>query len=177
MYSISDLERISGIKAHTIRIWEKRYELLKPQRTSGNHRLYTDQDLIKLLNVEQLVAEGYKISNVAEWQREKIKKKVRQVFFTEVGEISDVNYYNSEWLMSALAYDEHKFNEIYQQLRSKMTFIALWEDFLVPALQHMGQLWRVEDIAPAEEHFFSQLLRRKILTEFDRLSVPCLLYT
>jgi len=172
MYSIADLERISGIKAHTIRIWEKRYELLNPERTEGNHRIYSDDDLIKLLNVEQLISHGYKISKIAEWGKDKLKHMVREIFSEEQNKLSDVAYYNNEWLQSALDYDERKFSRIYKQLRSRMSFIVLWEKYIVPALQHMGQLWMTEDIAPAEEHFFSQLIRRNILVEYDRLPLP-----
>ncbi len=172
MYSISDLERISGVKAHTIRIWEKRYSLLNPERTEGNHRLYSDRDLMKLLNVEQLISSGYKISKIAEWRWEKIKSEVRELFLQEERDLPDVAFYNNQWLQSALNYDEDKFIELYKQLRSQMSFIRVWESYLVPAFEHMGQLWLTEVIAPAEEHFFSQLVRRKILVESDKLPLP-----
>lgn len=172
MYSISDLERISGIKAHTIRIWEKRYNFLTPERTEGNHRLYSDNDLIRLLNVQQLIARGLKISNVATWEKKKILDKVRDFTSEEKDESSEVEYYCSEWLASSLNYDEELFCAVYDELRSQMTFIDLWKRYMIPALYNMGQLWLTEDIVPAEEHFFSQLVRRKILSEMDGLPLP-----
>ncbi|MBY5960202.1 MerR family transcriptional regulator [Membranicola marinus] len=172
MYSISDLERISGVKAHTIRMWEKRYALLHPKRTKGNHRLYSDHDLMKLLNVEQLVSKGYKISKIAGWDWSQIKSKVKGLLVVKQEPLREVAYYNNQWLQSALNYDEEKFNAIYAQLRSRMSFIALWSDYLVPAFEHMGQLWMTEVIAPVEEHFFSQLVRRKILVETEELPLP-----
>jgi hypothetical protein len=94
------------------------------------------------------------------------------MFSSGQNQLQDVAYYNNEWLQSALDYDEKKFSHIYEQLCFQMPFIHVWEQYLVPAFQHMGQLWMTEDIAPAEEHFFSQLVRRKILVEFDKLPLP-----
>lgn len=172
MYSISDLERISGIKAHTIRVWEKRYSLLSPHRTDGNHRLYSDDDVIKLLSVERMIRAGNKISIVARWDKNKMEGELRDLISEEKYDGSDVSDYNNEWLKSAIQYDEKRFCQIYKELRSRMGFIKLWKHYLVPALQHMGNLWLLEDIVPAEEHFFSQLVRRKILAETDQLKVP-----
>ena len=75
-YSIKDLEKLSGIKAHTLRIWEQRYGILKPERTNTNIRLYSNQELKHILNIAILNNKGYKISKIAELSNEQIAHEV-----------------------------------------------------------------------------------------------------
>ena len=80
MYSIKDLENISGIKAHTIRIWEKRYNILEPMRTETNIRLYDSSNLQKLLNITLLLNHGYKISKISQYPSENIPSIVNKIY-------------------------------------------------------------------------------------------------
>ena len=164
-YSIKDLERITGIKAHTIRIWEKRYCLVEPERTDTNIRLYNDQNLKKLLNVSILVNNGYKISRVAELSNEEISEKI-----LEVSRLSH-NYVNQieGLILSMIELDEVKFENILNNTIMKLGFEKTVFEVLHPLFQRVGVLWQVGSINPAQEHFLSNLIRRKMLVAIDGL--------
>ncbi|MBN1987704.1 MAG: MerR family transcriptional regulator [Prolixibacteraceae bacterium] len=164
-YSIKDLEVLSGIKAHTIRIWEKRYNLLEPERTDTNIRFYSDEDLRKILNVSLLVRKGFKISKVAGWSDEEVKQTVLRVAETKTGE-SD---YIDQLIIHMLNFDNRGFvkltNEIIQTLGFEEAVVKVFFDLFM----RIGTYWQVGTIFPAQEHFVSQIIRQKLIVEIDRL--------
>lgn len=165
-YSIKDLERLTGIKAHTLRIWEKRYNIVQPQRSESNIRSYTDEDLKKLLNVSILVKNGYKISKVAELCSADINEKI-----IEIARLS--NNHNSEiegLIISMIELDEEKFERILNSSVIKMGFERTVYDIIYPLFEKIGVLWQTGSITPAQEHFISNLIRRKLFVAIDGLS-------
>ena len=166
MYSIKDLELLSGIKAHTIRMWEKRYELLEPDRTQTNIRKYDERQLIKLLNVSTLVQNNWKISKVSQLNEAQLKHEVERLIFTsKISHDSQVN----EMMRATLEYDELSFVEIldFAQIHNGLQSMIL--DLIFPFLQRVGLFWRLEELSPAHEHFASSLLRQRLLSVIDSL--------
>lgn len=167
-YQISDLERLSGVKAHTIRIWEKRYGIIAPHRTSTNIRFYDDEQLRKLLNVAGLVSSGYKISNVAAMTPEELRITVREV--QEEGSPSDsYEIYVNQFVTAMLAFDEIAFNKIFTELRGRFSIEEIVENVFYPFLHKTGLLWSLDDARPVQEHFASSLIRRKLYRLIDEL--------
>ncbi len=168
IYSIKDLEQLSGIKAHTIRIWEKRYELISPSRTDTNIRYYTDDDLHFLLNVGLLNRNGIKISKIAKMRTEEISEKV--------AEISEVNPEHSTQLdaltISMIEMDEYKFDRIISTHISQMGLENTMIDVINPFLSKLTVLWITGSIKPAQVHFITSLIRQKIIVALDKLPVP-----
>ena len=164
-YSIKDLEHVSGIKAHTIRIWEQRYGLLNPDRTDTNIRFYSDNDLKLILNVAILKDNGFKISKIAHMPHEQINH--------EVAELSDhfsENEYMSELTVAMLDMDEARFERIMTQSTDQRGFEQTMIDIVYPFLHRIGILWITGSIVPAQEHFISNLIRRKIVAATDQYS-------
>ncbi|MBN2774559.1 MAG: MerR family transcriptional regulator [Prolixibacteraceae bacterium] len=167
MYSIKDLETLSGIKAHTIRIWEKRYNLLEPQRTGTNIRKYCDDDLRKILNVAMLVKHGFRISKVSEWCNERIAE--------EILSLDDSSKKQSDFierlLVSTVNFDEDQINATLENAIGEVGLEKAITKIVFPFFEQVGLYWQVGSLFPAQEHYFSNLLRQKIIAETDRLSV------
>jgi DNA-binding transcriptional MerR regulator len=167
MYSIADLERMSGIKAHTIRIWEKRFKLFEPIRTETNRRIYSDTDLKRILNVKLLLEEGHKISHISVLSdEERAKMLFKEEQPNENGVISHQVMVN-RIIEAAINYDETLFDKIFSHGLIHMGFVGLWSEVLLPALNRIGKLWISDNLAPAEEHFISNLITQKLNTAID----------
>jgi len=164
-FTIKDLENISGIKAHTIRIWEKRYNLLEPKRTDTNIRYYTHEDLRKLLNVVLLSKNNYKISKIAKMSEEEILIQSREVSFAIAINDDAINAFK----LSMFQFDKVLFNATYHKLLSKMNFKEIFKDVFIPFLQHIGLLWQTDTVFPAHEHFISNLIAQKIHVSTENL--------
>lgn len=166
-YSIKDLEVLSGIKAHTIRIWEKRYNLLEPDRTDTNIRYYSDDDLRKMLNVSLLVKNGFKISKVSDWDESKIKENVLEVTRQQTNE-SD---YIERLLLHMVNFDNVSFgrltDEIVSELGLEEAISKVFFDFFV----RLGTYWQVGSVFPAQEHYVTNLFRQKLIAEIDKLGL------
>ncbi|QCR22918.1 MerR family transcriptional regulator [Pontibacter sp. SGAir0037] len=162
-YSIKELEHLSGIKAHTIRIWEQRYSILSPKRTDTNIRYYDDQDLKTILNVSFLNAKGIKISKIAQMESKQISQKVQELS-EDSGQFSG----HINLLISAMVdMDEEVFDKTIStatlQLGLRDTFLHV----IYPFLNKIGVLWQTGNISPAHEHFVSNLVRQKIIVAID----------
>lgn len=157
-FTIKDLENISGIKAHTIRIWEKRYNLLEPQRTETNIRYYSNQNLQKLLNVVLLSKNNFKISKIAKMSDEDIILQSREVAFATGIKDDAINALK----LSMLQFNKTLFNETYNKLIEVKTFKEVFKEVLIPFLNHIGLLWQTDTLLPAHEHFISNLIAQKI---------------
>jgi len=163
VYSIKDLEQLSGIKAHTIRIWEKRYELIQPNRTQTNIRYYNDDDLRFLLNVGLLNRNGIKISKIAKMTEDEISRKV--------ADISEVNSEHATQLdaltISMIEMDEYKFNRIVSTNIKQIGLEKTMVDVINPFLSKLTLLWLTGSINPAQVHFITCLIRQKIIVAID----------
>ena len=164
-FTIKDLENISGIKAHTIRIWEKRYNLLEPKRTETNIRYYTSEDLMKLLNIVLLNNNNFKISKIAEMSEEDITLKSRELAFDTATNDEAINAFK----LSMFQFDKILFNNSYHTLMHKKTFREIFKDVFIPFLEHIGLLWHTETLLPAHEHFISNLIAQKIQINTEKL--------
>lgn len=165
IFTIKDLENISGIKAHTIRIWEKRYNLLSPERTDTNIRYYSSKNLHKLLNVVLLNKNNFKISKIALMSRETINLKARELAFNIAVNDDAVNSLK----LAMFQFDKVLFNNTYNVLLHKKTFREIFKDIFIPFLNHIGLLWQTETLLPAHEHFISNLISQKIQINIEKL--------
>jgi len=166
-YIIKDLERLSGIKAHTIRIWEKRYGLLSPIRDSANIRYYSDEDVKKILNISYLYEKGEKISQIAKLTNDQINNRVKDLKL----QFSDINSIENSLLKAMLDFNE----VLFEKHLSKAIIRFGWEDtfldILVPLLDKIGIMWQTNAISPLHEHFVSNLIRQKLFVAINSLSV------
>lgn len=164
-YKIKDLETLTGIKAHTLRMWEKRYGLLSPDRTETKIRTYSDEDLVKLLNVAILYDSGIKISKIAECSESEIMKQV-SLLYDEDHSLSAVV---SLLVQSMIEIDAETFERVLDKSIQKEGLEAVYSNYLMSFLERIGVLWMVGTITPVQEHFVSNIIRQKIITETDRL--------
>ncbi|HEX8016364.1 MAG TPA: MerR family transcriptional regulator [Flavobacterium sp.] len=167
VFSIKDLENLSGIKAHTIRIWEKRYNVLEPMRTDTNIRLYNLASLQKLLNITLLHEYGYKISKIATFPEEKIPQLVREIISMK----NSQNYAINSFKMSMMNFDQEIFFNTFDWLISEKSFQEVFKEHFLPLLKELGLLWQSQTISPANEHFMSHLIKQKILIYTEGLQI------
>ncbi|SDX25523.1 B12 binding domain-containing protein [Lutibacter oricola] len=166
-FTIKDLENFSGIKAHTIRIWEKRYNLLKPNRTDSNIRYYDISNLQKLLNVSLLNNNGLKISKIADLSDSSIAVKVREL----VSKSGIDSQASNSLKLAMLNFDENMFNATYNNLVVNSSFRDIFKNVFLPFLNEIGMLWQVNSITPAHEHFITNLIKQKIHINIERLQL------
>ncbi|MGO4773675.1 MerR family transcriptional regulator [Flavobacterium sp. W22_SRS_FK3] len=167
VFSIKDLENLSGIKAHTIRIWEKRYNVLEPMRTDTNIRLYNLTSLQKLLNITLLHEYGYKISKIATFPEEKIPQLVREIISMK----NSQNYAINSFKMSMMNFDQEIFFNTFDWLISEKSFQEVFKEHFLPLLKELGLLWQSQTISPANEHFMTHLIKQKILIHTEGLQI------
>ncbi len=167
LYSIKDLEYFSGIKAHTIRIWEKRYGLLAPERTDTNIRSYSDDDVRRILNVAMLVKNGYKISNVASYDEDKLQSEVLRI---------NRNFNDPEKNIDQLLFQTVNLNTIgFELLLDKIIaesgFSKTIQNVVFPFFERIGILWQAGSIFTAHEHFVSNLIRNRLIRETGKFDI------
>lgn len=167
VFSIKDLENLSGIKAHTIRIWEKRYNILVPMRTDTNIRLYDLASLQKLLNITLLHNYGYKISKIASYPEDEIPLLVREI----ISEKSVKNHAISAFKIAMVNFDQEHFFTTYNQLLSEKSFREVFHQVFIPLMNELGLLWQSNTISPAQEHFVSYLIKQKLLVNTEKLQI------
>ncbi|MBD8488691.1 MerR family transcriptional regulator [Echinicola sp. CAU 1574] len=163
-YSIKDLEHLSGIKAHTIRIWEQRYNLVEPKRTDTNIRYYDDADLKLILNVSLLNNNGFKISKIAKMSAEEMRDKI--IALTEGAMAYEDQIYALTVCMIEI--DEEGFDRILSINTRSIGFDETMLSVIYPFLSKIGVLWQIGAISPAQEHFISNLIRQKLIVAIDR---------
>ena len=157
-FSIKNLENISGIKAHTIRIWEKRYNLLQPERTDTNIRRYSLDSLRKLLNITLLYNHGIKISKIANLPEKEIPFLVREIALKSSSEQASINAFK----LSMVNFDITMFDATYDELMNKNDFSFIYLNIFVPLMSGLGILWQTGAISPSHEHFITNLIKQKI---------------
>ena len=157
-FSIKNLENISGIKAHTIRIWEKRYNLLSPERTDTNIRRYSLDSLRKLLNITLLYNHGFKISKIANLEEGEIPFLVRDIALKSNSEQVSINAFK----LSMVNFDTVMFDATFDELMNNKDFDFIFMKIFVPLMSELGILWQTGAISPSHEHFVTNLIKQKI---------------
>ena len=165
VYSIGDLEKLSGVKAHTIRIWEQRYGIIEPGRTATNIRFYEDDDLKRLLNIALLNKNGIRISKIAKMSQEEIAERVAA--------ISEIDFEFGTQLdaltLSMIEMDELKFDRIISTNIAQLGFENTMMEVIHPFLDKLSVLWLTGSINPVQESFISNLIRQKTIVAIDKL--------
>ncbi len=169
-YTISDLSYYTGIKPHTIRAWEKRYNLLAPSRSCTNIRGYDGCQLRKLLNINSLISAGWKISRISQLKPGEIDTEVRMIMDHGAGG-HKADFLINGLMVHMLNFDEKKFSEVFNQATEHYGLKNTILQIVYPFLKRVGLLWQIEDISPSQEHFASAIIRRKILAEIDKMPV------
>lgn len=164
-FSMKDLEQLTGIKAHTLRVWEQRYSIIEPKRTQTNIRYFDEEDLKHILNIAMLNNNGMKISKIAELSKQEINERVLKV--TEVVD-EDSDLLNA-LTITMLDLDEERFEKILSNVIIKLGFTHTVTDVVYPFMFRIGILWQTGTIVPAQEHFISNLIRHKLISASDNL--------
>ena len=167
-YSIKDIEKLSGIKAHTIRIWEKRHNVIEPKRTLSNIRYYDDYDLKRVLNISILNNNGLKISTIAQMSDEELHEKVVQLSRDNNATESNVD----RMIVCMIELDEQTLEKLFSEFIMRFGFEDTVIKIVYPFLKKIGVLWQTGNISPAHEHFISNIVRQKIIVAIDALPAP-----
>lgn len=162
-YTIKDIERISGIKAHTLRIWEKRYDILSPKRTETNIRYYSGEDLKKVLNIAILQEHGLRISKIVAMTPEEVRKRVLEISDGESGQKTQIE----NLIIAMLDLDEYRFEKIFANCVLRFGFKETLLQVAYPFFIKVGLLWQVGSVNPGQEHFISNLIRQKLIVAID----------
>jgi DNA-binding transcriptional MerR regulator len=166
---VAQVEALTGIKAHTLRIWERRYGFLKPLRTPTNIRYYTDEQLKKLINFGILVRNGYRISKLEKMGNDEILEAVTGILADPESEDRDEI---KGLTLAMLEMNEEEFDNIFERQVIRKGFLRTITEMIYPFLQYVGVLWNSNKAMIAQEHFVSNLIRQKIVTATERLSIP-----
>lgn len=168
-FSIRQVEQLTGIKAHTLRIWEKRYRLIIPGRSEGKQRTYSNDDLKTILRVVYLYNSGYKISKIAELDEHDLNRKIEALS----GQPVDIESVMPKLMEACIALDAEKMDEIFDDLVAKYDFESVVLRVFYPFLEQVGNAWMTSKIRPNNEHFVSHLISKRIISaigQFKRKS-------
>lgn len=165
-FSISQLQQFSGIKAHTIRIWEQRYNALSPNRSEGNTRYYDNDQLRRLLNIVSLMDSDYKVSELCLMPDEKLFSLIKSRLTSKSGESSS-DYFVSQLLAAGVSYDASGFEKIFSVCLDKYGIKDTYTKVIYPLLDRIGMMWSSDTIPPAQEHFISNIIRQKLFSAID----------
>lgn len=168
-YSIADLENLTGIKAHTIRIWEKRYNVIEPSRTPTNIRYYSNDDMRKLINIAALMNAGMKISKISKLSPDELNEAVNNKLNEGIEDDVVAESYVSQLINAGLDFNEPSFDKLFSSSIMKYGIIDAYMKILIPVLHRIGLLWSTEKLNPAQEHFISNLVKQKLYSAIDAL--------
>jgi MerR family transcriptional regulator, light-induced transcriptional regulator len=168
IYSIKDLEHLSGIKAHTLRIWEQRYNFIMPKRTETNIRYYDDHDLKLILNVSLLKDNGHKISKIASMSLEAIQEEVLKLTQQNLRHPDKIHALT----LAMIDLDEDKFEKLMANNILQLGFENTMTHIIYPFMTKVGVLWQAGTINPAHEHFITNLVRQKLIVAIDGQYIP-----
>ncbi len=166
-FTIKDIENLCGIKAHTLRIWEQRYKFFIPKRRESQHRVYDCEDLKSLLRISYLYHSGYKISKIARLNAVQIKEEVAAM------QVQPCNYeiYVHQLIEASIQFDVTGFEKIINMIVSKIGLEKTISTVFYPFLQRIGLLWMTGHVVPAQEHFSSYIIQKKIIAGIDHLEL------
>jgi MerR family transcriptional regulator, light-induced transcriptional regulator len=165
-FTIKDLENLSGIKAHTIRIWEQRYSFLKPERTGTNIRYYSNTELKTVLNIALLNKYGYKISHIDKMTEGEIKEKLLSLNQLQAQQERIVN----DLIQHMVDMDIDKFEAVLDNYIMARGIERSITQIIFPFLEKIGILWLTSHINPAQEHLVSNLIRQKLIVGIEGVS-------
>ena len=165
-FTIKDLENLTGIKIPTLRIWEKRYEILKPERTETGIRKYSIEEVADLLNIVFLNKNGWKISKIAKLSEKEIQYTVKTIDSKNQAYPIEIE----EFIISMLAFDQARFNKVYKSLLDTHDFESLYESYFFPLLLKIGVLWQTNTIDIIHEHFISAQIIQKLIYQIEQIS-------
>ncbi|MFD0975165.1 MerR family transcriptional regulator [Salinimicrobium gaetbulicola] len=168
-FSISQLSQFSGVKPHTIRIWEQRYNALQPQRSEGNTRFYDSSQLRRLLNIVSLTKTGMKVSKLCKMSDEELYG-LQKEYINEALEESDFEYFVSQMISAGMNYDENNFEKIFSHCFIRFGLFKTYREIIYPMVNRVGLLWTTNTIPPSQEHYITNLLRQKLFTSIDSLT-------
>jgi MerR family transcriptional regulator, light-induced transcriptional regulator len=172
-FTIKDLENLSGIKAHTIRIWEQRYSFLKPQRTATNIRYYSNQELKTLLNISLLNKYGFKVSHINKMNHEELREKTLTLSNSQAQQERMVN----ELIQHMIDLDMESIEQVLNNFISSRGIEKAITYIIFPFLERIGVLWLTDHINPAQEHLITNIIRQKIIVGIENASAPYKLKT
>lgn len=165
-YTISDLEQLSGIHSHTIRIWEQRYNALQPMRSQGNTRLYDDIQLKRLLNIVSLNQAGLKISKICNLSNLEVEELLsKQYSYQSNDELAE--FYLTRLIKYGLDFNDTAFSNLIGDCMEILGVSNTYRRVIYPLLVRLGLMWRKDEICPAHEHFISNLIRQKLFTAIN----------
>lgn len=166
-FTIKDLENLTGIKIPTLRIWEKRYEILKPTRTETGIRRYSIEEVATLLNIVFLNKNGWKISKIAQLSEKEIQYTVKTIDSKNQNYTIEIE----EFIISMLAFNQAQFNSTYKDLLQQYDFDSVYEKFFFPLLLKIGVLWQTNTIDIIHEHFISAQILQKLIYKIEQISL------
>jgi len=164
-YSIKDLERITNIKAHTIRIWEQRYAIFSPFRSETNIRSYTASDLKKIIKIKSLIDHGSKISKLSVLNDEELNNLFIAQFQQDIND--PYQLYIDALLEATLALDENLFNKHFSSSILAHGLFETMTHIIYPFLYRVGLFWSTDKVIPLQEHFASNLIRQKLFAAIE----------
>lgn len=167
-FSISQLAQFSGVKAHTIRMWEQRYNALQPERSEGNTRHYDGDQLRRLLNIVSLMNSSYKVSQLCSMNDKQLFDLLEERYKEAVG-TSDTEYFVGQLIAAGINYDEYYFQKIFSHSLLKFGLEKTYRQVIYPMLYRIGLMWTCNSLPPAPEHFIINLLKQKLFTAIDSM--------
>ena len=170
-YQIADLERLTGVKSHTIRIWEKRYGIINPHRTPTNIRYYDDVQAKKLLKISTLLESGLKISKIADLSDKELNSKIGEAQKSNNEDIISTGFIN-ELVSAMLGFDETEFNRTFSNTVVKLGVFQAMLRVFYPFLRKTGVMWSMAEAMPIQEHFATSIIRKKLISAIDGLPIP-----
>ena len=168
--SIAQLAQFSGIKPHTIRIWEQRYNALSPERTEGNTRTYSGNDLRRLLNIVGLLDSKYKVSDLCVMTDENLQELIQQHYSDNTK--AESQKYVLQLIAAGIEFNQSEFEIILNFCIEKLGVAETFKEVIYPLLQRLGMMWAADLMPPAQEHFMSNIIRQKLLVAIDNLPQP-----
>lgn len=164
-FSIRDVEQLTGIKAHTLRVWEQRYGIIRPHRKASKHRFYNNDDLKHILQVAELNRRGYKISKIARLSPEELRTLAGQQSLNQ----NQHDYYIEQLSLASKSFDEEAFTRFYQAAFMQWGFEYVVLQIFYPLLEKMGSGWMTDQNRPVQEHFATQMIMRKLIVATQNL--------
>ena len=169
-YNIDQFSKITNIPKLNLRTWENRYSYLVPSRTDTNIRVYSDNLLVRGINTKLLLENGHKISKVSKMTDDDVQQAVERIGLSDKKDVK-VGYYLNNFIISAINFDEYKFNRLFIKALNEFDFIVFYKVIILPLLKRVGLLWLTNKMSPSQEHFLSELIKQKLYTLIDRTAV------
>ena len=171
VFTIAQLEQFSGIKAHTIRIWEQRYNALQPSRSEGNTRYYDNNQLRRLLNIVSLLEFNYKPSKLCVMSDEQLFELIDKHLLSFQSEDEQHEFFIAQLIAAGTEYDEVSFHSIYESALKEKGLKLTYEKIIYPLLVRVGYMWSQDSLAATQEHFISNILKQKIFSSLEQVDI------